>query len=151
MGRFTYDGNGRLNRDIDVEALLAEPSAATDQLMEAKGSTVSGHAATLDRVYMTSAQAIVEKMRTETLRMRKLSSGLIVYTLERGVIFEPGVEAASLPRDSDVIAFNYENFFEPPEDKTPLTRGHTVWVAQQLIDYDFGVQEQRVRRAQRNY
>lgn len=91
----------------------------------------------------------MSRMQVEELRMRRLASGLLVYTVARNVRLEPGIEA-NMPPD-DTVAFNFENFFEPPAGTIPLRQDHTLWVAQQLIDYDFGTQQQRRARASRNY
>ncbi len=150
MSRYFYDGNGRpLNRDVKLELLLEDEAAEGGQGMEIRAESVSGHADRLEKIYMTLAGAIMGRIKNDALRMRTLASGLLVYTAERHARLEPGIEAVMMPEDT--VAFNYEDFFQPPTDVPELGHEHTLWVAQSLIDYDFGVQAQRRRLEARDY
>lgn len=151
MSRYIYGNNGRpLNRDIDMAEVLGEYSESS-QSMDIGDSVVGSRVARLDRLYMTLAGAIMGRMKNDALHMRRLASGLLVYTTKRHVHLEPGIEA-TLPED-DTLAFNWKDLLEPPRDQVPEPLGfeHTRWVAQQLIDFDYGVQDQQRKRANRDY
>ena len=94
----------------------------------------------IERVYMTRAVAVSSRIRNDSLRIRRLASGLFSYTSTRITSLEPGIEATQLPKDSDLVCLNYNDFFKPPDQTPTLSPEHTLWIAQSLLDYDFGLQ-----------
>lgn len=150
MSRFLYGANGQpLNRDIRLEKILGEEPQQGAQAMEIGDTAVGTRTAKLEKVCLVMAGSLVQKMRTEELQKRQLASGLLVFTLGRDIHLEPGIEAVMPP--DDTVAFNFSDLLQPPEGTTLHQHDHTMWVAQQLIDYDFGVQKQEQLRASRNY
>lgn len=153
MSRYQYNGNGqKLNREIDLDVLwdeTTEEAKDTSRSLPLANKMVTGNADRLERFYLTLAGAVMGRMKAEELRMRTLASGLMVYTTERRARLEPGIEATLM--SDDTVAYNFENLFQPPEEIPTLGHDHTLWVAQQLIDYDYGVQSQRRKLESRNY
>ena len=151
MSRFFYDGNGRsLNREIGETIQRDVGVTKTPDKSPAQLGDGNGTGARLERIYLTLAGAIMGRMKNSELRVRCLASGLLVYSTDRHARLEPGIEATMMP--DDTLAFNYEDFFQPPNEATPLLgRDHTLWIAQELINYDYGIQKQNRLRSTRDY
>lgn len=148
MNRFLYDRNGRpFNLEV-AETIddFVDPDGPVEdaQGMEIRGDLPRGEADKLDKLYMTLAMSVMSLIRRDTLRSRTLASGLIVYEADRNVRLEAGIQQAMMPHDT--IAHNFEDFFAPPLDVQEMGFDHTRWIAQQLIDFDYGLQHQRQAR-----
>jgi hypothetical protein len=139
MSRFFYDGNGQLPENVTVLSDLLNDDQRTEVNIGLEVESI-GVGDRLDKIYITLATAVMGRIKAGALQKRTLASGLMAFSIDKNVRFEAGIEATK-PEDN-VIAHNFNDLTSLPEGVIPYSTEHTLWVAQSLLDYDFGVQQQ---------
>lgn len=143
MNRFLYDGGGR--QLSNVEDLLGMVDDGAKKEIETALEVESlGIGSRLDKIYIPLATAVMGRLKVDGLRKRTLASGLMLFYVDRSVVFEPGIEAMS--SEVTPIANNYNDLTIAPENVHPFSQDHMLWIAQSLLDFDFGVQHERLEQ-----